>query len=96
LEKRNKILSVLRLLRLNMPQSSAKGVLSFLFYTCVVLTIQSLHLYLTGTPLKGHLFWILSLISPVLWALSESKTPASRPLAPAASAAAKQVDRTVR
>jgi hypothetical protein len=37
----------------------------------------------------GHLFWI----SLVLWALSESKTPASRPLAPAASEAAKQVDR---
>jgi len=73
LKKRDKILKVLYLVRLNMPPSFAKGVLSFFFYACLVLTIQSLHLYLTGVRLNGYLIWILSAISVVLWVVSGSK-----------------------
>jgi hypothetical protein len=72
LQKRNKILRVLSLMRLNMPESFSKGVLSFLFYTSLVLTIQSLHLYLTGVRLNGYLVWILSAISLFLWIVSGS------------------------
>lgn len=79
LKKRNKILKVLYLLRLNLPKSFAKGVLSFLFYTCVVLTIQSVHLYFTGVRLNGHLIWILLSISLLLWAASGVKLPLRTP-----------------
>jgi hypothetical protein len=72
LEKRNRILKVLALMRLNMPQSVAKGVLSFVFYTSLVLTIQALHLYLMGIRLNGFLIWVLSAVSIVLWIASGS------------------------
>ena len=72
-QKRNKILKVLSLLRLNMPENFAKALLSFLFYFTLVLAIQSLHLYLTGVRLNPHLIWILSLISLVFWTVSGSK-----------------------
>jgi hypothetical protein len=74
LNKRNKILKVLSLMRLNMPQSLWKGVFSFLFYTSLVLTIQSIHLYLAGVHLNSNLLWMLSLISVLFWWISGSKT----------------------
>jgi hypothetical protein len=73
LEKRSKILRVLSLMRLNKPQSLTKGILSFLFYTCLVLTLQSVHLYFKGVQFNGLLIWILSAISLVLWIVSGSK-----------------------
>jgi hypothetical protein len=68
--KRNKVLTALSLMRLTMSKSFTKGILSFLFYTSLVLTIQSLHLYLIGVRMNGYLIWILSAISLFLWLAS--------------------------
>lgn len=68
-----------------MPESFAKGVLSFLFYTSLVLTIQSVHLYLADVRLNPYLIWILAAISLVLWMVSGSKIShgaADKPLEP--------------
>jgi hypothetical protein len=73
LEKRARVLRTLSLMRLNMPRNSAKAILSFLFYISLALTIQSIRLYIRGVPLNGHLVWILSVISALLWVLSASK-----------------------
>jgi hypothetical protein len=73
LQKRNKILKALSLMRLNMPQSLTKGILSFLFYTSLILTIQSMHLYFKHVQFNGLLIWILSATSVLLWVFSGSK-----------------------
>jgi hypothetical protein len=71
--KRERMLRVLSLLRLNMPQSAIKGFLSFLLYVTLVLTIQSIHLYYWRPPFNGLTVWILSGISVLLWVVSGSK-----------------------
>jgi hypothetical protein len=72
LDKRDRVLRLLSLLRLRAPQSFRKGVLAFLFYLSVILTGQSIHLYLTGTSLNPILIVILAVVSALLWAVSGS------------------------
>jgi hypothetical protein len=75
--KREKLLKLLGLLRMRAPQNFAKGALSFCFYLSVILTVQSIHLYLTGMPLAPALIPILAVLSAMLWAFSAPGTPPS-------------------